>query len=82
MSIRTSKNKKLSTQNVGKDVQQPEFSHTFSGNVERHNHFGKQLGNFLKSKTYTYHTSYSTSYSTLRSLSKRNEIIYPSKTLS
>lgn len=46
---------KVSIQIIGRALQQLELPYTSRGNVKWQNHFGKQLGRFLRSKTYTYY---------------------------
>lgn len=40
---------------VDENMELLELSQTAHANIKWYSHFGKQIGNFLKSKTYTYY---------------------------
>lgn len=53
--IRMAKSMKVIIPRVGKDVDKLGLSYPAGGNMERYNHFGKTLWQFLKQQAYIYH---------------------------
>ena len=78
MPTRVAEIKGPATLNVGKSVGELGPALETGGNVKWHHHFGKQLGNFSRSYTYTHP---GTHQSLLRRLSQRNENKRPGNTL-